>query len=562
MGIGKLISEGINMKKKIALICAAFLAVTANSAMAAVEVETTSAADKYDTVTITTKDDGNTGWLTMYVYGEDGSLVFMDQQRNDEENVAEYVMNPSVVRYNTYKVVSTTDSGTEEYIFEYYTYEEKQAMIDEIISKGEVTDELAGNLSLDTGEESLYAQIKDKTAIISAMNAAGSVTPENLSEVFDAALLEAALESKDAATLKLLVEKYDDLTQLSANAEEELEWYNTDADADEFFARMAENDYADTAAFTDEFKAQAFLYKVKATSYTGLEVFLKNRKNKYAMDGNTFDTDLDVVLKTLGSQEKLDNVMYNVAGILYDDITALEKAISDKVTEENGGTGENSGNITGGTVSAGTGGSGTKNSKVSSTTYVPVVPAEVQNAIKFTDLDTVAWAKEAIQGLVSRGVVNGMSENTFGPDLLVTREQFAKMVVIAFGYPEGTAAPNFADVDSSAWYVPYVASCYENGIMIGTGDKFGIGEAVSRQDIAVVLARILEKKGISQAAYSQSNSFADEAEIAEYAKQSVNVLYNLGLMKGTGAGKVSPEKFASRAETAKLIYDMLVYLGK
>ena len=180
-------------------------------------------------------------------------------------------------------------------------------------------------------------------------------------------------------------------------------------------------------------------------------------------------------------------------------------------------------------------------------------------AAKFTDLETVPWATEAIEYLANQKVIQGVRADAFEPDRAVTREEFVKILVGAFGVSWSGQVTEFADVDAAAWYAPYVFAAAEKGIVQGIdAQHFGIGTEISRQDMAVMLYRtlqILEREPQKNAAVQ---SFADGSQIAEYAKEAVDALCGYGVMNGVSETEFAPEEHATRAMAAKVIYLLMV----
>lgn len=176
----------------------------------------------------------------------------------------------------------------------------------------------------------------------------------------------------------------------------------------------------------------------------------------------------------------------------------------------------------------------------------------------FTDLSGYDWAEEAIEGLYYAGIVNGMEEGIFNPAGLVTREQFAKMVVQLFGVSTGAAATGFKDVKVSEWYAPYISAAVAAGYVQGQSDEyFGIGEQIMRQDMATILYRAMgrdqDKKPIT---------FTDADQIAPYAYDAISELVGLGAINGYEDGSFKPRGTATRAEAAKVIWSVYNALNK
>lgn len=175
----------------------------------------------------------------------------------------------------------------------------------------------------------------------------------------------------------------------------------------------------------------------------------------------------------------------------------------------------------------------------------------------FDDIDGVEWAKESILALAEKGIINGKEKNKFMPDDNITREEFLKIVVMAFRL-KGDAEIKFDDVKEDAWYAPYIRTAVANKIINGVDDnKFGVGMNITRQDMATILGRIIDDAGIKLETLHDTVSFADRDEIAEYAANYMLVLAKKGAISGMGDNKISPKEYTTRAQAAKVIYFIL-----
>lgn len=169
----------------------------------------------------------------------------------------------------------------------------------------------------------------------------------------------------------------------------------------------------------------------------------------------------------------------------------------------------------------------------------------------FPDIDGVSWAVEAINSLADEGCISGDENGCFNPDNKITREEFVKMVVLAFGKYDYAASADFSDVEKKAWYFPYIASGIKSGFVNGISDnKFGIGLNITRQDAAVILSRIYNKNHSRDVGMN----FKDNDKIADYAQQAVSQLSFSGVINGMDDGNFYPENSLTRAEAATLIY--------
>ena len=127
------------------------------------------------------------------------------------------------------------------------------------------------------------------------------------------------------------------------------------------------------------------------------------------------------------------------------------------------------------------------------------------------------------------------------------------MIALAFNLPASSVGLGFNDVDASMWYAPYVSQVSASGIVLGD-DKgnFNPLGPVTRQDTLVMLYRALGAPFADKQAY-----FEDYADISDYAKSAVDYMCLGGVVNGVGDGMFAPKMSLTRAEAAKIIYNIL-----
>jgi hypothetical protein len=187
-------------------------------------------------------------------------------------------------------------------------------------------------------------------------------------------------------------------------------------------------------------------------------------------------------------------------------------------------------------------------------TGVPTVLRYAPDYItSFPDVEAGSWYDDAVLWCVTSGVISGSNGN-FDPEGKMTRAAVVTVLYRLDGSPETeTTDAAFSDVASDAWYADAVAWAAANGIVSGGSDgKFSPEGNITRQDLAVVLNNYIEYKKMLFAVTQEYVLFADEDEIALYAKNAAQLLYKLGIMKGND-GKINPLGTASRAEIAVLL---------
>lgn len=191
---------------------------------------------------------------------------------------------------------------------------------------------------------------------------------------------------------------------------------------------------------------------------------------------------------------------------------------------------------------------------------------------EFSDIkNSGKWYYKYVNSLGSKGILNGMGDGTFAPSNPVTRAELATMFVKAtehiISYRLDTSK-SFKDVPKGKWYYEYVMKCASLGIVNGYGDgNFGPNNPATREEVAVMIRKIVEAIGsFNSQPLPQINSSTSKAELAKIYKDSASisswsrdyVLFcnKLSIMIGDENKNFSPKADITRAECAKIIYDI------
>ncbi len=248
-----------------------------------------------------------------------------------------------------------------------------------------------------------------------------------------------------------------------------------------------------------------------------------------------------------------------------EDIEDAYKKYADEVA--NGSNGGNGNNSSSSNSSGGSGGSGGRR-PITGTGSMNIDIGNNNNNqnndviydTTFSDLGEAAWAEGSIRYLASKGVVSGKGDGKFYPNSVVSREEFVKIIVEAFDIYSNTATIAFEDVESGRWSYGYIASAYRAGIITGNSDTtFNPEGQMTRQDMAVIMYRVANLVGLKTS--NEGVKFADDANIADYAKDAVGALYSAGIINGTGDNCYSPLETVTRAQAAKIAYELISAIG-
>ena len=191
------------------------------------------------------------------------------------------------------------------------------------------------------------------------------------------------------------------------------------------------------------------------------------------------------------------------------------------------------------------------------TTPTDPIAEKPENGL-FNDLGSVEWARESIEALAKKEVISGKGIGIFDPDSFVTREEFTKMIVLAFSIQASENPIEFLDVEDSRWSSNYIKTAAAAGIINGMENKlFAPENLLTRQDMCVILYRILKFKSyeLNDGSIEQ---FADNNIISEYASAAVGALSAEGILSGYPDGRFKPFDTATRAMAAKVIYEAML----
>ncbi len=178
--------------------------------------------------------------------------------------------------------------------------------------------------------------------------------------------------------------------------------------------------------------------------------------------------------------------------------------------------------------------------------------------VSFADVKVGHPFYEAITTLATLGVVSG-SNGLFHPDALVTRAQFAKIIVLALDRHtlavDNADSPTFPDVlyRGDPYPFDFVEEAVALGIIKGRDDgTFGPLANVTRAQLALMLVRAGGEE-LRQPPVGYSCPFND---VPAYAREAVTIAYYNGLLSGKTPTLFSPYSTATRGHVAKMVFGL------
>ncbi|MEG6567997.1 S-layer homology domain-containing protein [Thermoanaerobacterium saccharolyticum] len=167
------------------------------------------------------------------------------------------------------------------------------------------------------------------------------------------------------------------------------------------------------------------------------------------------------------------------------------------------------------------------------------------------------WAKDDIEVLASKHIVEGVDANNFAPDKTITRAEFAAMMIRLLGIPEETYKGEFSDVKTGDWYANAIEAAYKAGIILGDGSNMRPNDKITREEMAAIAMRVYGKLAAYNEEQINKTTFSDDNIISDWAKNAVANAVKQHIINGEPNNMFAPKGNATRAEAAAVLYNLL-----
>ncbi len=178
-----------------------------------------------------------------------------------------------------------------------------------------------------------------------------------------------------------------------------------------------------------------------------------------------------------------------------------------------------------------------------------------------------SWAYDAIYDMADKGIINGISETAFAPDVSVTKVQAMLLIARILGYNTTAVTDNINSIYSVyADDLSELDTIYKKELAyLIFRDVFSVDEILSakleaplsREEAALYITKAADGVKEMNAISVVLNTFADDAEISEDFRKAVYYVRDQELMNGTGDNNFSPKSTVTRAQMATLLYRMM-----
>lgn len=174
--------------------------------------------------------------------------------------------------------------------------------------------------------------------------------------------------------------------------------------------------------------------------------------------------------------------------------------------------------------------------------------------IGFSDT-TTHWAEKDIDFIANLGLISGTSDTTFSPNLGIDRSTFLMALGRLDGTDRSMyQSSSFTDVTNTNPAMPHIEWAVKEGVINGMGDGiFAPDMMITREQMAVMMLRYAKAKGYKLPETIFGLPFADEANISTWAIEAVKAMQKAGIMQGRTDGTFDPKGNLTRAEAATIL---------
>ncbi len=184
-------------------------------------------------------------------------------------------------------------------------------------------------------------------------------------------------------------------------------------------------------------------------------------------------------------------------------------------------------------------------------------------AVKLSDVPEKYWARPFIVALVDRKIFTDLSDNKFRPDETMTRAELARLIERMSDKEPSRKPINFEDVKDKNPAASAIDGSVQKGFLKGyPNNEFRPTKDVPRVEVIVALASGLNLKQ-EQNTSKILQVYTDRKKVPKWAVNKVAAATKAGIVVNHPKPTLlQPNKTATRAEVAAMIYQAMVKKGK
>ncbi|MHA7965438.1 S-layer homology domain-containing protein [Paenibacillus sp. CAU 1782] len=185
----------------------------------------------------------------------------------------------------------------------------------------------------------------------------------------------------------------------------------------------------------------------------------------------------------------------------------------------------------------------------------------IWHPIEFSDVAN-HWAKEAVNDLGSRMVIDGKEDGSFHPESNITRAEFVTILVRGLGLKLENEVASFSDVKASDWYNGPINTAYSYHLINGLKDgSFRPNAKITREEAMVITARAMKITGLIANSGGSIDTilspYADATKASSWAQSGIADSIQTGIVTGKSGTNLAPKDYMTRAEVAVIVKRLL-----
>lgn len=178
------------------------------------------------------------------------------------------------------------------------------------------------------------------------------------------------------------------------------------------------------------------------------------------------------------------------------------------------------------------------------------------DSLPFNDVQADDWFYGPVAYAYGQGLMTGTSDDTFSPNLTMTRGMIVSVLYRLEGSPslsDGNLGYPYEDVHGDDWYAMPVYWAREHGIVSGYSDAhFGPNDPITREQMAAILHNYSAYKGRDVSASVDLSKYGDADQVSSWAEKALSWANAEGLINGMTETTIAPQGLATRAQVAAI----------
>ncbi|MBQ7499313.1 MAG: S-layer homology domain-containing protein, partial [Clostridia bacterium] len=198
-------------------------------------------------------------------------------------------------------------------------------------------------------------------------------------------------------------------------------------------------------------------------------------------------------------------------------------------------------------------------------TTVLSLTANAASVPTFEDVPKTEWCCKAVSFVAENGYMKGIDGEHFSPSGELSRAMVVTILaaVDEADMSNYSGDTDFADVPVDSWYAKQVEWANEAGIVSGISDtSFDPNGLVTREQFALMIMKFVEYKGNDVSCRAVIKGYEDYSDISDWAVDAVAWANMIGLINGTSAKTLSPKSVTLRSQAAVMIKNVCEYIKK